>query len=102
MEPVETLYPSRLEVFATDLDGDDLLVGRGGGEAPPPDVLLQGECLVVLTDQAVYSDDKMVTIRGDLLSRVQVVRYPCALFNPKEELCACPFNGCGAPAILRG
>jgi len=72
----DVLVRAALEVCATDLAGDHLLVGQGGGEATPSDVLMPGERLLVLADQPGHGDDKMVTIHGGLLSCVQVVRYP--------------------------
>jgi hypothetical protein len=58
----DILVSSKLEVLATDLDGDDLLVGEGRRKAAAPDWETSFERLEVVTDQKVHADDKILSI----------------------------------------
>ena len=60
----DVLVCTALEVLAADLDRDHLLIGQGGREAPMPEADARPERGIVLADQAVHGDDKLVAVHG--------------------------------------
>ena len=58
----EVLVGGQLEVFAAEFHRDHFFITQGGRKAPLPQRVGVFDYLVVLTDQTVDSDDKLISI----------------------------------------